>query len=49
VARSETLPHEGVPVLEVPATHTFLMDHPAVRRIVAQALRDAVDGRGETR
>ena len=49
VARSETLPHEGVPVVEVPATHTFLMDHPAVRRIVAQALRDAVDGRGETR
>ena len=49
VARSETQPHEGVPVVEVPAAHTFLMDHPAVRRIVAQALRDAVDGRGEPR
>lgn len=49
VARSETLPCEGVPVVEVPAAHTFLMDHPAVRRIVTEALRDAVDGRGETR
>lgn len=43
VARSETVLHEGVPVVEVPAGHTFLMDHPAVRRIVTEALQAAVD------
>jgi predicted alpha/beta hydrolase len=43
VARSETLLHEGVPVVEVPAAHTFLMDHPAVRRLVTEALQAAVD------
>jgi hypothetical protein len=49
VARSETLPCEGVPVVEVPAAHAFLMNHPAVRRLVTDALREAVDGRSETR
>jgi hypothetical protein len=43
VARSETLLHEGVEVVEVPAAHTFLMDHPAVRRLVTGLLQDAVD------
>jgi len=49
VALSETLPCEGLPVVEVPAAHAFLMNHPAVRRLVTEALRDAVDARGETR
>ena len=40
VARSETLLHEGVELVEVPAGHTFLMNHPAVRRLVTEALRD---------
>jgi hypothetical protein len=49
VARSEALPGGELPVVEVPAAHTFLMDHPAVRRIVTEALRDAVDDRDEIR
>lgn len=49
VARSETVLQEGVPVIEVPAAHTFLMNHPAVRRLVTDALRVAVDGRVRTR
>jgi pimeloyl-ACP methyl ester carboxylesterase len=49
VALSETRPCEGVPVVEVPAAHAFLMNHPAVRRLVTEALRDTVDARPETR
>jgi len=48
VALSET-PCEGVPVVEVPAAHAFLMNHPAVRRLVTEALRDAVDDGEKTR
>jgi hypothetical protein len=49
VALSETLPRDGVPVVEVPAAHAFLMNHPSVRRLVTEALRDAVDAGRETR
>jgi pimeloyl-ACP methyl ester carboxylesterase len=49
VALSETRPSEGVPVVEVPAAHAFLMNHPAVRRLVTEALRAAVDDREEIR
>lgn len=49
VALSETRPCEGVPVVEVPAAHAFLMNHPAVRRLVTEALRETVDAQPETR
>lgn len=38
VALSEVAPNDGVPLVTVRATHTFIMNHPEVRRLIRRTL-----------